>query len=274
MSTSLLPLDSITGAPLVGTWASSLLYTAEMLQAVYYFRHSKKDDWKLKLSPSSSTPSLHWETTLPYISLHHNSRWRVGDLAYLSKQNWPFPALKDPLHKHRDSFHRTVWIFTQVAADLIIAGALVYEFQKAKSNFLESRRQIQNTLNRLVVLTLQTGSATAVIAVAALIIFSIFTAVPVGIMYSLGRIYVLSMLLNLNIRVSPLRTVLVPRKQTASGAFNSEALFTSQLHTASRHDLNGTFKSSSTMSHTAEGPPAEIEMTATESSKKQSDLLV
>lgn len=30
----------------------------------------------------------------------------------------------------------------------------------------------------------------------------------------------------------------------------------------------------STMSHTAEGPPAEIEVTTTDSSKKQSDLLV
>ncbi|KAJ7829627.1 hypothetical protein B0H13DRAFT_2372447 [Mycena leptocephala] len=49
MSTSLPPLDSITGAPLVGTWASSLLYTAEMLQAVYYFRDLKKDNWKLKM---------------------------------------------------------------------------------------------------------------------------------------------------------------------------------------------------------------------------------
>ncbi|KAJ7790720.1 hypothetical protein B0H13DRAFT_1936168 [Mycena leptocephala] len=61
MSTSLPPLDSITGElrfsspPLVGTWASSrlatgqLLYTAEMLQAVYYFRNFKNDYWMLKM---------------------------------------------------------------------------------------------------------------------------------------------------------------------------------------------------------------------------------
>ncbi|KAJ7937781.1 hypothetical protein B0H13DRAFT_2302251 [Mycena leptocephala] len=101
-----------------------------------------------------------------------------------------FPALKDPLHKHR-----RVWIFTQVAADSII-GALVYEFQRQnQSSWRAGVSAIQNTLTRLVVLTLQTGSATAVIAVAALIIFLINddTNISVGTMYSLGRVYVLSM---------------------------------------------------------------------------------
>ncbi|KAF8185545.1 hypothetical protein K438DRAFT_1973843 [Mycena galopus ATCC 62051] len=248
MSTTLLPLDSITGALLVGTWASSLFYMAEMLEAVYYFRNFKKDGWKLK---TFVTVTFVIDTVAilgDYASFERYTITHAGDLAYISQQNWTFPlynlstswvailvqsflvfrywrftknifvvsvlsmlilaafgagltttlvvalfpALMD---RPKIRISGMVWIFTQVAADLIIAGALVYEFQKAKSKFLEGRRQIHNSLNRLVVLTIQTGSATAVIAVVALITFMINeeSNIPVGIMYGLGRVYVLSM---------------------------------------------------------------------------------
>ncbi|KAF7349048.1 hypothetical protein MVEN_01426500 [Mycena venus] len=347
MSTSLPRLDSITGALLVGTWVSSLLYTAEMLQAVYYFRNFKKDDWKVKTFVAVAFVIDTISALGDYAAVYLYTITHAADPVYLSKQNWAvplyiistscvailvqsflafrcwrftknpilvvlltililaafgggfasglvivlFPALKDRM-KVRVSGQ--VWIFTQVAADLIIAGALVYEFRKVKSKFLGGRRQIHNTLHRLVVLTLQTGLATAVIAVVALIIFlaNDETNIPVGIMYSLGRVYVLSMLLNLNIRVSGSQGLSQGTSQAPTSVafaqgtgtsntdglggvqFRSAILTNSHLHPPSRHDLNGTVKSSSTKSHTTETPPADIEMMATDSSKKQSDLLV
>ncbi|KAJ6545608.1 hypothetical protein B0H19DRAFT_1380155 [Mycena capillaripes] len=46
--------DIILGALLVGTWASSVLYTVEAIQAAYYYRHFKDDNWMLKLLVSSA----------------------------------------------------------------------------------------------------------------------------------------------------------------------------------------------------------------------------
>ncbi|KAJ6512292.1 hypothetical protein DFH09DRAFT_1197506 [Mycena vulgaris] len=46
-----LELDGILGALLVGTWANSML---NQLQAAYYYRHFKHDNWKLKLLVTSA----------------------------------------------------------------------------------------------------------------------------------------------------------------------------------------------------------------------------
>ncbi|KAF8194456.1 hypothetical protein K438DRAFT_1969070 [Mycena galopus ATCC 62051] len=343
MPTSLPPLDSITGALLVGTWASSLLYMAELLQAVWYFRSFKNDDWKLKTFVAVTFVIDTVSALGDYAAVYLYTITHAGDLAYLKKQNWAFPlhlisascvailvqsylafrywhftknnilavllamlilaapmlqlttiqfgggltsglvivlfpALKDRTKVRVSS---QVWIYTQVAADLIIAAALVYELQlKARSKFLEGRR------HRLIMLTIQTGSVTAVIAVAALIVFLINdeTNISVGIMYILGRvlsmIYLLWQLLNLNIRTSGTEalsrgtstapTSIAFAHGTRISNRDDLGVVRSLLHTTTRHDLNGTFKSSSTNSQTpegpAEGPAEEIEMTAMEKS--------
>ncbi|KAJ7218555.1 hypothetical protein GGX14DRAFT_437385 [Mycena pura] len=46
--------DIILGALLVGSWAISVLYTVEIIQAAYYYRHFKRDNWMLKLLVSSA----------------------------------------------------------------------------------------------------------------------------------------------------------------------------------------------------------------------------
>ncbi|KAJ7924138.1 hypothetical protein B0H13DRAFT_2581205 [Mycena leptocephala] len=84
---SLPALDKITGALLIGTWASSLLYMAELIQAVYYFRNFK-DDWKLKtlvaVTFAIDTISAIGDD-IGYTISH------AGDLGYISKQNWTVP---------------------------------------------------------------------------------------------------------------------------------------------------------------------------------------
>ncbi|KAJ7080991.1 hypothetical protein C8R44DRAFT_895193 [Mycena epipterygia] len=47
-------LNTILGALLLGTWANSVLYAVEVIQAAYYYRHFKHDNWRLKLLVSSA----------------------------------------------------------------------------------------------------------------------------------------------------------------------------------------------------------------------------
>ncbi|KAJ6450052.1 hypothetical protein C8R45DRAFT_1224203 [Mycena sanguinolenta] len=256
MSTTIPRLDAITGALLIGTWASSLLYMVEILQAVHYFRTFKNDNWKLKSYVAVTFAIDTISAVADYACVYLYTITHAGDLVYLSKQNWPvplhvictttvallvqsflallywrfthntiiicflsililaafggglasglttllFPAFKD---RNKVRISGTVWIVTQAAADLIIAGALFLELTKAKSVF-QGQRHVNNMLNRLVLHIIQSGTVTAMIAVLALIIFLIHdeTNIPVGILYTSGRVYVLSMLINLNIRPS------------------------------------------------------------------------
>ncbi|KAF7366357.1 hypothetical protein MSAN_00892200 [Mycena sanguinolenta] len=225
MSTTLPRLDAITGAPLIGTWASSLLYMAEFLQAWYYFGSFKKDGWKLKSYVAVTLAIDTISAVGDYACVYLNTITHAGDLVYLAKQNWPmplyiisttsvaffgselprlpfgaglstglivmlFPAVKD---RNKIRISGTVWIVTQASADLIIAGVLVLELMRARVN---------NMLNRLVLPTIRTDTVTAVMAVLALIVFMIDeeTNVASAMVYPLGRVYVLSMLINLNIR--------------------------------------------------------------------------
>ncbi|KAF7366263.1 hypothetical protein MSAN_00882500 [Mycena sanguinolenta] len=126
-----------------------------------------------------------------------------------------FPAYRD---RNKARISGTVYVVTQFSADVIIAGALVRELMMAKSMFKGQQRRINNMLNRMVLHTIQTGTVTAVIAVLAVIIFLIDdkTNIPVGLMYTCNRVYVLSMLTNLNVR-----DLGRPQDSTISGAASS-----------------------------------------------------
>ncbi|KAJ6495236.1 hypothetical protein C8R45DRAFT_1212086 [Mycena sanguinolenta] len=251
MSTTIPRLDAITGALLIGTWASSLLYMAEVVQAVFYFRTFKNDNWKMKSFVAVTFAIDTMSAVADYACVYLYTITHAGDLVYLSKQNWPvplhvictttvallvqsflafwywrfthntvivcflsililvafggglasglttwlFPAFKD---RNKVRICGTVWIVTQASADLIIAGALFLKLMEAKSLFKGQQR----LLNRLVYHVIQTGTVSAMIAVVALIIFLIYdeSNIGTGITYTSGRVYVLSMLLNLNIR--------------------------------------------------------------------------
>ncbi|KAJ7689355.1 hypothetical protein B0H17DRAFT_1066953 [Mycena rosella] len=78
----------IMGALLVGTWASSVLYTVEVMQAAYYYRHFKHDNWTLKLLVSSviAIDSVSMIANYASVYLYTITHW--GDLAYLQNQYW------------------------------------------------------------------------------------------------------------------------------------------------------------------------------------------
>ncbi|KAJ6578559.1 hypothetical protein B0H19DRAFT_1253777 [Mycena capillaripes] len=99
-----------------------------------------------------------------------------------------------------------LWLITEVAVDAGIASALLWELRKASAILAETRvlRDTRSVLDRLTAVTLQSGAAAATLAGTALISFYIKpeSNVYVGFLYPLGRVYVITLLSNLNIRKS------------------------------------------------------------------------
>ncbi|KAJ7861822.1 hypothetical protein B0H14DRAFT_3134428 [Mycena olivaceomarginata] len=246
-------MDAITGALLIGTWASSLLYTAEMYEAMYYYRHFKNDNWRLKTLVSVAFLIDTVALLNDYACVYLYTITHVGDTAYFANQNWTIPvyvfttaAVALPVqiylvarywkfaHKHvitlslsllslaafggtltcglvvavfpafkdRDKLKipAILWLITEAAADIGIAVALLWEFLKTRPTSTETR----NVVKRLIAVTLQTGTATAAIAVATFIgyLLNEESNIGVGFAWCLGRTHVLSMLSNLNVRKS------------------------------------------------------------------------
>ncbi|KAJ6574396.1 hypothetical protein B0H19DRAFT_1124401 [Mycena capillaripes] len=246
-------LDSVTGAILIGTWANSFLYMAELIQAKYYFKHFKHDNWKLKTLVLVTFLVDTISTVGDYACVYLYTITHAGDSKYLNDQHWPIPlylfttavisALVQsflvvrywwftrnilvtllnsflilctfggsfacgvviamyPAYKQREmvDIPATIWLVAEAVADLSIAAALLWQLKKAKPTSVETR----SVLDRLVALTIQSGMATATLAVATVIAFLLKeeSNISVGIAYALGRVYVLTMLANLNVRRS------------------------------------------------------------------------
>ncbi|KAJ6550961.1 hypothetical protein DFH09DRAFT_1366498 [Mycena vulgaris] len=248
MSDSLPDLNTTTGVLLIGTWANSFLYMAELIQARYYFRHFKHDDWKLKTLVSVALLLDTVSTVGDYACVYLYTITHASDPGYLADQHWPIPlylfttaviavlvqsflvvryctrnilvtllnsflsiatfggafaagviTAMFPAFKEREKVKiaATIWLVTEAVADLSIAAALLWELKKARPTLMDTR----SVLDRLVILTIQTGTATATLAVVTLITFLLKEETN-SIAYTLGRVYMLSMLANLNIRGS------------------------------------------------------------------------
>ncbi|KAF7290175.1 hypothetical protein MIND_01330900 [Mycena indigotica] len=110
-----------------------------------------------------------------------------------------FPNYAD---RHKSMIPVRAWLISQAATDLLIASALLWELHRWSSpNAFDRTRSL---LHRLMMHTLTTGGASALVAVACLIAFSIDQEnnIALSIAYSLGRVYMLTMLANLNLRKS------------------------------------------------------------------------
>ncbi|KAJ6549611.1 hypothetical protein DFH09DRAFT_1169121 [Mycena vulgaris] len=226
-------LDITLGALLVGTWANSILYTVEVIQAAYYYRHFKHDNWMLKSLVASAIAIDSVSMIANYASVYLYTTIHWGNLAYLQNQYWPLPlyilatgivaALSQGFLVARYwllsvrlelTCECRTWLVTEAVTEISIALALLLEFRKVKSSFKETR----SLFNRLVAQTIQTGASGATIALAILIAFlannesngeflglplsipGSYISVPTGIAYCLGRVYCLTMLANLNVR--------------------------------------------------------------------------
>ncbi|KAF7344670.1 hypothetical protein MVEN_01627200 [Mycena venus] len=240
---SLPALDTITGTILIGTWAGSFLYMAELIQARYYFRHFKQDDWKLKTFVSVALLVDTVSTVGDYACVYLYTITHAGDPVYLADEHWPislylfttaviavlvqsflvirywwftrnilvtllnsflivvsfggsfacgvmvtmFPASNE---REKVKIPTTIWLATEAVADLSIAVVLLWQLRKARPTLMQTRSTLNTALDRLVALTIQTGTATATLAVATLIAFLLKeeSNVAGGIGYMLGHV--------------------------------------------------------------------------------------
>ncbi|KAJ7811074.1 hypothetical protein B0H14DRAFT_1476010 [Mycena olivaceomarginata] len=172
-----------------------------------------------------------------------------------------------------------IFLVSEAVSDLSISGALIWQFRKAKTAFQDTR----SILDRLVTQTMQTGAAGATIAAAAAVAYLLNNEsnVPVGIAYCLGRVYILTMLANLNIRQSG-RTG--ASRATTSSSMNNQVRSghpgvrtegedyggiqihrTAVVHIDGRPDMPFKSLPESDKCHGEESPTGDIEMTANDS---------
>ncbi|KAI0739120.1 hypothetical protein C8Q80DRAFT_231774 [Daedaleopsis nitida] len=100
----------------------------------------------------------------------------------------------------------TVWLGGAATADILIAVAMLYILLQARHNARAFRiRRSQRTINRLMALSLETGSITAACALIELVFFLApgvnDTNIHAMLAYILGKIYSNAMMANLNSRV-------------------------------------------------------------------------
>ncbi|KAJ7777477.1 hypothetical protein B0H14DRAFT_329386 [Mycena olivaceomarginata] len=127
----------------------------------------------------------------------------------------------NPSYTGRDAVVRyvTIWLSGSAAADVIITGVLVWTFRTLKTNFVNTTE----LLHRLSIASVRNGSITTMMTLVNLVVFKLQpeTNSAVMIEMTIGRIYTLSMLANLNNR-----TLLVGQLQ-ASVEMNSSIKFNS-----------------------------------------------
>ncbi|KAF7374093.1 hypothetical protein MSAN_00290400 [Mycena sanguinolenta] len=99
-----------------------------------------------------------------------------------------------------------LWLITEVVVDTGIALALLWELRKAKGSLIlaETRTLTSSVLDRLTAVSIESGAAAATLAATALISYFIKpeSNLYTGFLYPLGRVYVITLFSNLNMRTS------------------------------------------------------------------------
>ncbi|KAM0747539.1 hypothetical protein T439DRAFT_328776 [Meredithblackwellia eburnea MCA 4105] len=129
----------------------------------------------------------------------------------LASTIWATKLLNEyPNYSDRNKLKRSVttWLVLSVAADISITSSLVYQIWAVqRKHHVEFDSKLVGIINKLVIRTIETGCATTTVAVIALVVYlnDLEGNVSVGIGYSLGRFYTISMLLSLLGRQSDFR---------------------------------------------------------------------
>ncbi|KAJ7891895.1 hypothetical protein B0H14DRAFT_3428324 [Mycena olivaceomarginata] len=231
--------DIIIGVLLVGTWANSVLYTIEVIQAceskaAYYYRDFKQDNWMLKLLVFSTIAFDTVSMIANYASVYLFDPLFIFTTSVVAALAQSFLATRYWLLTKNKFITFILFFFITVAAGGALAsGATIAIFPQYKDRrkviipattwllieavtdisialvlVLELRKmkspikKNRTLVNRLVAQTIQTGTAGATIALAVLIAYlaNKESNVTTAIAYCIGRVYCITMLANLNNR--------------------------------------------------------------------------
>ncbi|KAJ6506973.1 hypothetical protein C8R45DRAFT_1090624 [Mycena sanguinolenta] len=110
-----------------------------------------------------------------------------------------YTSLKD---RQRFRIPIALWLLTEVVVDAGIASVLLWEFRTVRGILAETRAN--SALDRLTAVTIQSGAAAATLAGGGLMAYYIKpeSNLPLVFLYPLGRVYVITLLSNLNVRKS------------------------------------------------------------------------
>ncbi|KAJ6506893.1 hypothetical protein C8R45DRAFT_1090556 [Mycena sanguinolenta] len=126
---------------------------------------------------------------------------QFGSLFTASLMLTLYTSLKD---RQKLGIPMAFWLLTELVVDAGIASVLLWEFRKAKEILIKTPRCTDSALDRVTAVTIQSGAAAATLAGGGLMAY--FTApksnLPLAILYSLGHVYVITLLSNLNARKS------------------------------------------------------------------------
>ncbi|KAJ7903101.1 hypothetical protein B0H13DRAFT_2335263 [Mycena leptocephala] len=240
-------VDIVLGALLVGTWANSVLYTVEVIQAAYYYRHFKHDNWKLKVLLVSSAIAIdsvsmianyasvylytitHWE---PVLGKSFRSYWKNHNRTHVIEQFDPlylfatgvvaalaqsFLAARYWLLTKNKFITLTLFFF------ITVANVAHHRSRDGHFNCVGSPVGIQE--NQVLVQGDQETSGPNhpdrnrwgdhSVAVLVAFLANKESNVPTGIAYGLGPAYCITMLANLNSRKTG---KMWPGRGTSSGA--------------------------------------------------------
>jgi hypothetical protein len=97
----------------------------------------------------------------------------------------------------------TLWISSAVVTDWAIAAALVWELRRLDS--IVTMRSTHHMIRRLMSDAIKTGAVTSLLVTSSIIVYMLLpeTNLPVGIGFTFGRVYSLTMLYNINHRGGP-----------------------------------------------------------------------
>ncbi|KAJ7683676.1 hypothetical protein B0H17DRAFT_1204974 [Mycena rosella] len=229
-------LDLTIGCLLFSSWANMILFTLQCLQTYQYFMKYPKDIWFNKISVAACLGSdfMTVFACLSSVYLYMVTHW--GSETYIASQPWCIPVyiigtgitativqvwltrmvlnltkqwmwiplisvfilvglvgaaatashiFLNPSYTSRSALVTfvTIWLSGCAAADALITVVIVWKFRTIKTNFVGTK----DLLRRLSIASVRNGSITTIMTL-------------VGIVMTIGRVYSLSMLSNLNNR--------------------------------------------------------------------------
>ncbi|KAK7040332.1 hypothetical protein VNI00_009800 [Paramarasmius palmivorus] len=194
------------GGLLAGTWANSVrgstrtsrtnadffqyLFMIELIMAQTYFTRFRQDPLWLKTI-------VRLTLTVDTISTvnHYACAYMFGGAlatAVLVVEHSTFEE------RDRVRIPVTIWLVCSAVADVLLAGFLIYALQRYKSPFSRTNSMIK----QLTTIAIQTGSSGSIVATIALAIYlnDPDGNISVGVGFTIGRVYAITMFHNLNSR--------------------------------------------------------------------------
>ncbi|KIK61861.1 hypothetical protein GYMLUDRAFT_243031 [Collybiopsis luxurians FD-317 M1] len=111
-----------------------------------------------------------------------------------------FALHPDYSDRYRGRIPVIMWMTTTAVADIVISVALILQLYSMKTSFSNT----ESAIKRLIRQTIQTGTASSAIAICVLVSFLVNNSSNIETMFAfiLGRVYVLTLLSNVNMRKS------------------------------------------------------------------------